>query len=143
MEQEELFRLFKFIDKEARLDLQKRLSEYGLTAQQGRLLFFIACRQDNGVRTKQVDIENHFQLTKSTVHGLISRMEKADLVQKTKEGNSCYLVPTKYAESIMTYVHDKRGELLDKMFKNISREELETLSKLLNRVLDNMKGGND
>ena len=38
---EELIFLVRIIDKEFKKDFERRLSEYGLTAQQGRLLFYI------------------------------------------------------------------------------------------------------
>ena len=140
---EDIFRLIKFIDKELRNDFQSRLSEYGLTAQQGRLLFYINCNNKDGRQIRQVDIEKHFQLTKSTVHGLINRMEKAGLVIKRKEDNNQYVQISEKTEGILMHVFDKRTECLDKLTKGMSEEEINQLHALLTKVLSNKDKGGD
>jgi len=137
---EEVLFLIKFIDKEFRADFQSRLSEYGLTSQQGRLLFYISCNNKAGQKVRQVDIEKHFQLTKSTVHGLIDRMEKAELVIKRKEDKNQYIEISKKTEGILMHVIDKRTECLDKMLQGVSEEEIETLHTILSKIYAN-KGG--
>ena len=140
---EEVLFLIKFIDKEFRADFQSRLSEYGLTSQQGRLLFYISCNNKNGQKVRQVDIERHFQLTKSTVHGLIDRMEKAELVIKRKEDKNQYIEISKKTEGILMHVFDKRTECLDKMLKGVSEEEIETLHAILSKIYANKDKGGD
>ena len=140
---EELIFLIKFIDKEFKKDFESRLSEYGLTSQQGRLLFYISCNTKSGKKVRQVDIENHFKLTKSTVHGLIDRMEKAKLVIKVKEGGNQYIAISDKTEGILTHVFDKRTECIDKMLQGISDEEVETLHRLLTKIYNNKDKGGD
>lgn len=140
---EELVPLIRNIDKEFKKDFERRLSEYGLTAQQGRLLFYINWNSMNNKQVRQVDIEKHFQLTKSTVHGLISRMEKANLVIKNKDKNNQYIIITDDCKKILKSVFDKRMECLDKMLNGVSNEEIETLHTLLMKIYENRdKGGN-
>lgn len=140
---EELVPLIRIIDKEFKKDFERRLSEYGLTAQQGRLLFYINWSSMNNKQVRQVDIEKHFQLTKSTVHGLISRMEKANLVIKNKDKNNQYIIITDDCKKILRSVFDKRMECLDKMLNGVSNEEIETLHTLLMKIYENRdKGGN-
>ena len=140
---EELLLLIKFIDKEFKKDFESRLSEYGLTSQQGRLLFYISCNNKNGKKVRQVDIENHYKLTKSTVHGLIDRMEKAGLVIKKKDGPNQYIEISEKTEGILMHVFAKRNECLDKMLTGVSDEEIETLHQLLSKIYNNRsKGGN-
>ena len=140
---EELVPLIRIIDKEFKKDFERRLSEYGLTAQQGRLLFYINWSSMNNKQVRQVDIEKHFQLTKSTVHGLISRMEKANLVIKNKDKNNQYIIITDDCKKILRSVFDKRMECLDKMLNGVSNEEIEELHTLLMKVYENRdKGGN-
>ena len=141
---EEIVFLIKFIDKQLKADFQSRLSEYGLTSQQGRLLFYISCNNKNGQKVRQVDIEKHFQLTKSTVHGLIDRMEKAGLVIKVKEDKNQYIEISEKTKGILHNVFEKRTEVLDKMLDGVSEEEIETLHGLLCKIYENRdKGGND
>ncbi len=140
---EELVPLIRIIDKEFKKDFERRLSEYGLTAQQGRLLFYINWNSMNNVQVRQVDIEKHFQLTKSTVHGLISRMEKANLVIKNQDKNNQYIIITDDCKKILKSVFDKRTECLDKMLNGVSDDEIETLHTLLMKIYENRdKGGN-
>ena len=139
---EEIVLLVRFIDKVFKADFQSRLSEYGLTSQQGRLLFYINWSNKNGKKIRQVDIENHYQLTKSTVHGLVDRMEKAGLVYKVKDGTNQYIEISEKTEGILMHVFDKRNEVLDKMLNNVSNEEIETLHQLLCKIYENRdKGG--
>lgn len=139
---EEIALLIKFIDKEFKKDFESRLSEYGLTAQQGRLLFFIHCNDLEGHPVRQVDIEKRFQLTKSTVSGLVDRMEKANLIEKIKEDKKQYLKASEYGRSIVNHIHDKRTECLNKMMHGLDEKEINELNRLLSKVLNN-KGGND
>lgn len=140
---EELLFLIKFIDKEFKKDFESRLSEYGLTSQQGRLLFYISCNNKNGRKVRQVDIENHFKLTKSTVHGLIDRMEKAGLVLKKKEGPNQYIEISEKTEGILMHVFAKRNECLEKMLTGVTDEEIETVHRILSKIYGNKdKGGN-
>ena len=134
---EELIPLFRIIDKEFRKDFEKRLSKYGLTAQQGRLLFYINCNN----KVRQVDIEKNFQLTKSTVHGLINRMEKANLVIKIRENNNQFIEISDSCKKILEDVFSQRMECLNKMTQGLSDEEIETLHSLLMKIYNN-KGGN-
>ena len=141
---EEIVLLVRFIDKVFKADFQSRLSEYGLTSQQGRLLFYINWNNKNGRKIRQVDIENHYQLTKSTVHGLIDRMEKAGLVTKVKEDKNQYIEISEKTKEILHDVFEKRTEVLDKMLDGVSEEEIETLHSLLCKIYENRdKGGND
>lgn len=135
---EELVPLFRIIEKEFRKDFEKRLSIYGLTAQQGRLLFYINCEE----KVRQVDIEKHFQLTKSTVHGLINRMEKANLVIKEKDKNNQFIKISDDCKKILEDVFSRRLECLNKMTEGLTEQEIETLHSLLMKIYENRdKGG--
>ena len=141
---EELIPLFRVIDKEFKRDFERRLSKYDLTAQQGRLLFYINWNNKEGNKVRQVDIEKNFQLTKSTVHGLINRMEKANLVVKKKEEKNQYIVITDDCKKILEDVFSQRLECLNKMTEGLSEEEINTLHSLLMKIYENKnKGGSD
>ena len=141
---EELIPLFRVIDKEFKTDFERRLSKYDLTAQQGRLLFYINWNTKNSNQIRQVDIEKNFQLTKSTVHGLINRMEKANLVIKIKEKNNQYIEISDDCKKILEDVFSQRMECLNKMTEGLSEEEINTLHSLLMKIYENKnKGGSD
>ena len=140
---EELIPLFRVIDKEFKKDFERRLSKYDLTAQQGRLLFYINWNVCKGNKVRQVDIEKNFQLTKSTVHGLINRMEKANLVIKNKEKNNQYIEISEDCKKILEDVFSQRMECLNKMTAGLSEEEIDTLHSLLMKIYDNRDKGGD
>lgn len=140
---EELLPLFRIIEKEFRKDFERRLSMYGLTAQQGRLLFYINWNNKEGNIIRQVDIEKQFQLSKSTVHGLITRMEKANLVIKNKDKNNQYIVISDDCKKILEDVFSRRMECLDKMTDGLSDEEIDTLHTLLMKIYNNRDKGGD
>ncbi|MBP5575133.1 MAG: winged helix-turn-helix transcriptional regulator [Bacilli bacterium] len=140
---EELIPLFRIIDKEFKKDFERRLSQYGLTAQQGRLLFYINWNNKNGSKVRQVDIEKNFQLTKSTVHGLIDRMEKANLVIKNKEKNNQYIEISDDCKKILEDVFSQRMDCLNKMTSGLTEDEIDMLHSLLMKMYENRdKGGN-
>ena len=140
---EELIPLFRIIDKEFKKDFEKRLSQYGLTAQQGRLLFYINWQTCNKEKVRQVDIEKHFQLTKSTVHGLIDRMEKRNLVIKNKDKNNQFIEISDDCKKILEDVFSQRMECLNKMTNGLSVEEIDTLHSLLMKIYDKRDKGGD
>ena len=140
---EEIVGLIRFIDKVFKKDFESRLSTYGLTAQQGRLLFFINWNNINNNPIRQVDIEKKFQLTKSTVSGLVDRMVKGNLIEKNKNNNATYLVASEYGKSIVNDIFNKRTEVLDKMLDGVNEEEIETLHKLLCKIYENRDKGGD
>lgn len=140
---EELLPLFRIIEKEFRKDFERRLSMYGLTAQQGRLLFYINWNNKEGNIIRQVDIEKQFQLTKSTVHGLITRMEKANLVIKNKDKNNQYIMISDDCKKILEDVFSRRMECLNKMTDGLSDEEIDTLHALLMKIYNNRDKGGD
>ena len=141
---EELIPLFRVIDKEFKKDFERRLSKYDLTSQQGRLLFYINWNNKNGYKVRQVDIEKNFQLTKSTVHGLISRMEKRNLVIRNKDKNNQYIEISDDCKKILEDVFSQRMECLNKLTEGLSDEEINTLHGLLTKIYENKKkGGSD
>lgn len=140
---EELLPLFRIIEKEFRKDFERRLSMYGLTAQQGRLLFYINWNNKEGNIIRQVDIEKQFRLTKSTVHGLITRMEKANLVIKNKDKNNQYIIISDDCKKILEDVFSRRMECLDKMTDGLSDEEIDILHTLLMKIYNNRDKGGD
>ena len=105
-------------------------------------MFYINWNNKEGNKVRQVDIEKNFQLTKSTVHGLIDRMEKANLVIKNKEQNNQYIEISDDCKKILEDVFSQRMECLNKMTSGLSEEEIDILHGLLMKMYENRnKGG--
>ena len=128
-------RLNKLIDQ----DLDARLASYGLTGQQGRVLFFINRKVNiENVEVHQNDIENEYHLSKSTVSGLVKRMEKNGIITIEKQHPYAILKPTDKAKDILCHLRTNKDEAVNTLLKGMNEEEtIETLLKMIK----NMEGG--
>ena len=91
---DDIFFLVKHLSKCIELSLDKEATKLGLTPQQGRLLGFLIRREKENVKVRQIDIEQRFQLSKSTVSGLVKRLENKDLIIRVKEDNEIHILPS-------------------------------------------------
>ncbi len=123
-------------------DFDNRLSEYGLTGHMGRILFFINGRTNiDNVEVIQADIEKEFQLSKSTVSGMVCRLEKRELIIKEKKSNCAILKPSEKGVEIIKHIKEQRVETLNALFKGFSEEEIKSITERVNKILDNLKEG--
>ena len=122
--------LHKVIDK----DFDNRLAEYDLTGQQGRILFFIACKSKyENMEVHQNDIENEYHLSKSTVSGLVKRLEKKGVITIEKQHPYAILRPSEVGNDIIDHLRNKRKESIDTLLKGFSDKEKENLIEYINR----------
>ena len=109
-----------------------------LTSAQGHIMGFLA-------RSKTLpcpkDIEEAFHLSHPTVSGLLSRMEKKGFVELRPDENDrrckrIYVLPKgiECQQQIWQTILDIEQQLVS----GFSPEEMELLSKLLDRAIDNM-----
>lgn len=127
--------LKKLIDK----DFDARLAEYDLTGQQGRILFFINC---NDKEIHQNDIENEFHLSKSTVSGLVKRMEKKGVITTTKQHPYAVIKITDKGKDIVEHLKQHRNEAREQLTRGFNANEKNTICDLLIKLITNMEGGN-
>ncbi len=131
--------LGKLIDK----DFDSRLAKFDLTGQQGRILFYIAKRTNcDNQDVHQNDIEQEYHLSKSTVSGIVKRMEKKGIITIEKQHPYAVLKPTDNGENIIESLHSQRDDAINKLLKDFSDKEKEQICKLLNQLIENMEGGN-
>ena len=132
----------RMINKYLSQDFDNRLAEYGLTGHMGRILFYINDKTNvNNVEVIQADIEKNFKLSKSTVSGMVTRLEKRELIKKEKIGNRAILKPTEKGIDIIKHVKESKQEVLKTLFKDFSKEEIESITYRINKILDNLKEG--
>ena len=130
-------RLNKLIDQ----DLDARLATYGLTGQQGRILFFINRRSEiDHQEVHQNDIENEYHLSKSTVSGLVKRMEKKEIITIEKQHPYAILKPTDKAKEILCHLRTHKDETIERLLNGIDDTD-KTFEQLL-LMIENMEGGN-
>lgn len=131
----------RYLGKLLSLDFDKRLSEHGLTCQQGRLLFYInRMETELNQEVHQNDIENEFHLSKSTVSGLIKRMEKRGVVTVSKKHQYAVINVTDEGREILLSVRHARDELSSQLKNEIGEDGYEQLITSLEKLINCMKG---
>ena len=142
--EDDIIILIKLVNKELKADFDQRLNEYGLTSQQGRLLFFINGKVNfDNDEVHQNDIEKKFHLSKSTVSGLVTRLIKTGYIEKEIKPPYCNLKPTEKGEAIVDEIIKKRKCTLNKLLKGFNKEEKDYVMTILKKLLFNMKGENE
>ena len=129
----------RHLGKCLRKDFDNKLSKYGLTGTQGRVLFYINCSHRQGKEVHQSDLETSHHLTKSSVSELLSRMIKNDLINKVKVNSRYSLIPTDKGKSIVDDILSERTEVIEKLFKGFTNEEVEMVSLLTKRMIENIE----
>ena len=133
--------LLKYLNKSINKHFDKRLAEYDLTGQQGRILFFIANKTKEDVDIHQNDIENEFHLSKSTVSGLVKRMEKKGIISIEKKKNYAILKPTEAGLSIICHIRERKNESLNLLTDGINEKDYNDLCNKIIKLIENMEGG--
>ena len=136
--------LIKYLNKLVDTDFDHRLMDYGLTSQQGRILFFVhrrCCKDD--VEIHQNDIEQEFHLSKSTVSGLVKRMEKKGIITIEKQHPYAIIKPAQAGLDIIMHLRERRKEAVEKLLKDLNEEQQKELITLLNKLIENMEGDGD
>lgn len=118
------------------------LAELDLTAQQGRILLYVNGKTNfKNENVIQKNIEEHFALSKSTVSGLITRMEKKEILKRAQSQGSSNIVLTQKGLELIDIIEKSRYDVKEKCLKGISEEEEETVIKALGKIIENMKEG--
>ena len=112
--------LHKLIDK----DFDNRAAKLGITGQQGHILFFIHCNiVHKNTEVHQNDIENEFHLSKSTVSGLVKRMEKKGIITVEKQHPYAILKPTQKGEDIISTLHQNRKDAVSQLTSGLDERD--------------------
>lgn len=113
------------------------LIPYQLTNSQFRILMILY--KSSACSIRQVDIESALSMTNPTVTGLIQKLEKSKLVERVvnpEDKRSKLLVLTDYAESKREEFIALADAIEDEMTAGLSEEEVDVLTKLLNKVME-------
>ena len=136
---DDIFFLVKHLSKCMELALDKEANKLGLTPQQARLLGFLVRRKNENIPIRQIDIEERFQLSKSTVSGLVKRMESKNLIIKEKKDKDILILPSEEGIKITEIFKEKANIIKDDIAKDLTDKEKEQLIKILHKLLDNVK----
>ncbi|MEM9015710.1 MAG: MarR family transcriptional regulator [Verrucomicrobiota bacterium] len=82
-----------------------------------------------------------FNLPKATITGLLKTLESEDLVRREKDPDDarafCLFLTSK-GRKLLPSMISRHHRVLETMHEGLEREEVETLKRLLRRVLDNI-----
>lgn len=111
----------------------------GMTAQQLTVISLVAHRH-----TIQIDELCHeMALTKSTISGILNRMEAMELIERFKETGdqrNTFIRFTPKGQAFATRFRDGIVDVFDHVFANFSDEELSQARSALTAVRDRMQG---
>ena len=132
--------LHKLIDK----DFDAKASSLGITGQQARILLYINrmknCEQKD---IHQNDIENEFHLSKSTVSGLVKRLEAKELITITKQHPYAIVELSERGKDIICHLIEHRKENIDQLTKGLDEKDKKVACEYLVKLIENMEGGSE
>ena len=114
------------------------LAEMDLTAAQGHIMGFLACRKEPPCSR---DIEEKFHLSHPTVSGLLSRLEKKSFIEfrpdeRDRRCKRIYVLPKGHD------CHETIGRIIKeneaKVVEGFTQEEKEQFAQFLSRSIANM-----
>lgn len=130
--------LIKSINDKLKVKADNMLKEHDLTISQSRVVGFLA---QKGGEATQKEIEEFFDVSHPTIVGLVSRMEQNGMLTtfvstEDRRNKIVKLTPDALliANDIKKSVEDSEKQLL----QNLSDEEVENLTLLLTKVLNNI-----
>lgn len=135
--------LSKYLTRILDYDLNEKLDKFDLTSAQGRILFFVKHNADEGIKICQSDIIKRFDLSKSTMSGLIKRLSAKDFIRIESCKNQTFIYPSEKTNDLVKYFEDNREKVKELMLKDISKENQELLKELLEKMINNMKEGSN
>ena len=126
--------------KKASLEFDKianpMLAEYDLTLSQFKILRLISAFPNQAVRT--VDIEREFSITHPSAIGLLDNLESKGFVSRIpnpNDGRGKLIVLTEKGQAIQPQLDDLSSVMDNALIKNLSPEEQDQLTALLQKML--------
>ena len=123
-------------------NLQNELSSelMRISAANGYILIYLYENKQNDVF--QRDLEEYFNITRSTASKVLSLMETKGLIRRggvDGDARLKKLVITKEGEMMLEALSDSRKQMEDKLTDGFSEDELDRLHDYLRRMKENMK----
>jgi len=137
--EDQILHLLRILNTELRSEFDKKLQSFGLTGQQGRIMFYMNYREEKDEIVHQNDIEKTFSLSKSTVSGLVSRLENKGFITKKAVPPYVDLKLTSKGKNLVETFKNGRSEVRKKLFKDISKEDRASLLNIVEKLVSNIK----
>lgn len=112
-----------------------------ITGNNGWIIGFLNEKADKGEDTFQKDIEDYFNLTRSTVSNVLSLMEQKELIQRLpveQDARLKKIVLTEKARKIGNLMKEDLERMENALTNGFTAEELNTLSAFIRRMNNNL-----
>lgn len=136
---------FKRFGHKIGMQMQKEAKRRGvdfMAGPQGRVLHFIAHRDEAGETTLIKDIEQNLSVTKSVASNLVKRMEANGLIYLEPSPTDKRAKFVHLTDKAKDQVHEITAffdEIDDQLVKGISDEDLATFKQVLHQFSDNLE----
>lgn len=130
---------FKRINQQIDNMKNEYLKDFDITSQQMAVIIFLKCHREENIN--QQTIENFLKLKKSTVSGILDRLEKKEFVVRevSKEDSRVRFIKlTPKAFDLAQGLFSKHNDFDKKVLNGFSKEETLSLMSMLNRIIDNI-----
>ena len=114
-----------------------------ITGNNGWIIGFLSRSAREGKAIYQKDIEDHFNITRSTVSNVLSLMEQKELIQRLPDQQDARLkkiVLTKKAKDLSAILKADADRMESALTAGFTEEELEALYFLIQRMKSNISG---
>ena len=126
------------IDNKVKADIDAQLKIHDLTFSQSQVLFQL---MKNGGSMSQKQLQDVMKVSHPTMVGLVQRLEANGYVRTALDQNDKRNKIVTITEAAEQFSHDmeaSRKKNRKKMLKDLSEEEVQELSRLLNKVYENV-----
>ena len=121
--------------------LAQCISDKGIDAfsgEQGKILF-VLWQKD---KITQKELANEIGLAKNTITVMLEKMEKNNLIRRITDENDkrkSLVILTDYAKSLKKSFDEISDEMLKKVYKGFSEEEIDKYEGYLHRIIRNLE----
>jgi len=121
--------------------LAQCISDKGIDAfsgEQGKILF-VLWQKD---KITQKELATEIGLAKNTITVMLEKMEKNDLIRRITDENDkrkSLVILTDYAKSLKKSFDEISDEMLKKVYKGFSEEEIDKYEGYLHRIIRNLE----
>src|SRR5690606_33415904 len=133
----QLLLVSKMIDRETASALQR---EFSLSLPEWRILAFVCALGSNSAS----DIGNAAQIDRAEISRAVAKLEAKKMVTRKGEGNNrkrLIISPTAEGHDLFARVFERRGEYSRSILKDISQQEVDSLSGILEKIAIVIKAG--
>ncbi len=138
--------LVKFVSNGLKRALDNSSVRIGLTATQCQTMGFLRRKTDMGEKAYPMDLEKELHLKKSTVSGVLKRMEEKGFIKLQSDdddGRRKIITLTPKSKEIDEKMEENFRYVEGELLTGIDEEDIEITKRTLLKMLDNINKFND